>query len=40
MYFKPSRYLTLAIKGNTNPIKIHFAGTKQIKYPFESKGKI
>ncbi len=40
MYFKPSRYMTLAIKGNTEPVKIHFAGIQQLKYPFELKGKI
>lgn len=40
MYFKPSRYMSIAVKGNEIPVKIHFAGIHQLEYPFELKGKI
>ncbi|MDC3178960.1 alpha-L-rhamnosidase N-terminal domain-containing protein [Flavobacteriales bacterium] len=40
MYFKPTRYLTLAIKGNTKNLKIQYAGIQQLQYPFEKKGRI
>tara|TARA_R110002049_G_scaffold45604_2_gene132913 strand:+ start:15096 stop:17678 length:2583 start_codon:yes stop_codon:yes gene_type:complete len=40
MYFKPSRYMAIAIKGNNSALKIHFAGIHQLKFPFKSKGSI
>lgn len=39
-YFKPTRYLAIAIKGNTEPVEINYVGTHQIRYPFKLKGKI
>ena len=39
-YFKPSRYLAIAVKGNTQPVKINYVGTHQIRYPFSIKGSI
>ena len=40
MYFKSVRYMALAVKGNTNNLKIHFLGLHEIEYPFENKGSI
>ncbi|MBG7630579.1 MAG: alpha-L-rhamnosidase N-terminal domain-containing protein, partial [Bacteroidetes bacterium] len=40
MYFKPTRYLAIAIKGNKEAVKIHSIGMHQLKYPFELKGSI
>lgn len=40
MYFKPTRYMAIAIKDNKTPVKILFAGIHQIAYPFELKGSI
>ncbi|MDG1806094.1 family 78 glycoside hydrolase catalytic domain [Flavicella sp.] len=40
MYFKPTRYLALTVKGNDKPVSIDFLGIHQIKYPFENKGNI
>jgi len=40
MYFKPVRYMAIAVKGNTEAIKIHFAGIQKLAFPFELKGGI
>lgn len=40
MYFKPTRYLAIAVKGNRESIQIHSVGIHQISYPFELKGSI
>jgi alpha-L-rhamnosidase len=40
MYFKPTRYLAIVIKGNKETVKIHNIGIHQLKYPFELKGTI
>jgi len=39
-YFKPSRYLGLAIHGGKAPIRIHRAGIRRISYPFTEKGRL
>ncbi|GGZ87273.1 family 78 glycoside hydrolase catalytic domain [Algibacter mikhailovii] len=38
MYFKPTRYMALAVKGS--PVEIHELAIHQLEYPFELKGKI
>jgi len=40
MYFKPTRYLAIAVKGNKETVKIHSVGIHKIAYPFELKGSI
>jgi len=40
MYFKPTRYLALTVKGNEKPISIDYFGIHQIKYPFQNKGSL
>lgn len=40
MYFKPTRYLAIAIKGNKEAVKIHSIGIHQLAYPFKLKGSI
>lgn len=40
MYFKPTRYLAIAVKGNKEVVKIHSVGIHKIAYPFELKGSI
>lgn len=40
MYFKPTRYLALAIKGNSKPVEIDYFGIHQIQYPFNNTGSI
>lgn len=39
-YFKPARYLAIAVKGNTKPVKISYLGIHQLTYPFTLKGNI
>jgi len=40
MYFKPTRYLAVSIKGNKEALKMHSLGIHQLEYPFELKGRI
>lgn len=40
MYFKPTRYLGVLIKGNPSQVQIHNIGIHQIKYPFNKKGSL
>ena len=39
-YFKPTRYLAISVKGNTDPIALNYIGIHQIKYPFNDTGTI
>jgi len=39
-YFKPTRYLGIAIRGADGPVQVHAAGIHQISYPFEIKGSL
>lgn len=40
MYFKPTRYLALAVHGNTNVIELNYLGIHELKYPFNDIGSI
>jgi len=40
MYFKPTRYLAISVKGNKEALKIHSLGMHQLEYPFQLKGSI
>ncbi len=40
MYFKATRYMAVAISGNTSEVKLHAAGIHEIAYPFEQQGTI
>ncbi len=40
MYFKPTRYLAVLVKGNIEKFKIHNVGIHQLEYPFKEKGEI
>jgi hypothetical protein len=39
-YFKPTRYLAVAIRSGEEPIKLHAAGIREIAYPFAEKGRL
>lgn len=39
-YFKPARYMAIAIRGSAGKIRLHYAGIRQISYPFEDRGKV
>jgi hypothetical protein len=39
-YFKPTRYIALAVKPGATAVKIHSLGLHQIEYPFEKQGSI
>lgn len=37
-YFKPTRYLALAVKAGSRPMRIHSVGVHSLEYPFVSHG--
>jgi hypothetical protein len=39
-YFKPARYLAIAIRGGQGPISLYAAGIRQIAYPFAEPGRL
>ncbi len=39
-YFKPTRYLAIAIRNEDAPIKVHAAGIRRMEYPFAVRGQL
>jgi alpha-L-rhamnosidase len=39
-YFKPARYLGIAVEAQGGPVRIHTAGIRRISYPFTQRGRL